>query len=97
MTSILKQNTMCFALPLCRKYRQRGRAVSIANGGNVQLGGVMYFPNVAVTWSGNVQNANTDCTQVIANSLTITGNSYLSSAGCADGTVPTTQAVALVE
>jgi hypothetical protein len=34
---ILKQNTVCFALPLCRKYRQRERAVSIANGGNVQL------------------------------------------------------------
>jgi hypothetical protein len=39
MTSILKQNTVCFALPLCRKYRQRKRAVSIANGGNIQLEG----------------------------------------------------------
>jgi hypothetical protein len=37
MTSILKQNTVCFALPLCRKYRQREQTVSIANGGDVQL------------------------------------------------------------
>jgi hypothetical protein len=37
MTSILKQNTVCFALPLCRKYRQRKRAVSIAIAGNGQL------------------------------------------------------------
>ena len=37
MTSILKQNTMCFALPLCRKYRQRRWTVSIANGGDAQL------------------------------------------------------------
>jgi hypothetical protein len=37
MTSILKQNTVCFALPLCRKYRQWDRAVSIAIVGNVQL------------------------------------------------------------
>jgi hypothetical protein len=37
MTSILKQNTVCFALPLCRKYRQREQVVSIANGGDGQL------------------------------------------------------------
>ena len=37
MTSILKQNTMCFALPLCRRYRQGRRAVSIANGSSGYL------------------------------------------------------------
>jgi hypothetical protein len=37
MTSILKQNTMCFALPLCRKYRQRARMISITSDGNIQL------------------------------------------------------------
>jgi hypothetical protein len=37
MTSILKQNTLCFALPLCRMYRQWGRVVSIAKGGAVYL------------------------------------------------------------
>jgi hypothetical protein len=37
MTSILKQNTVCFALPLCRKYRQRAGAVSIANSSDGQL------------------------------------------------------------
>jgi hypothetical protein len=67
------------------------------NGASVSLGGVMYFPNVEVTWSGNTQNANLACTQVIANAITIQGDSYLSSAGCAAGTVPKTQVVALVE
>jgi hypothetical protein len=37
MTSILKQNTVCFALPLCRNYRQRRQTVSITKGGDVQL------------------------------------------------------------
>ena len=37
MTSILKQNTVCFALPLCCNYRQRGQKVSIAIGGRRHL------------------------------------------------------------
>ena len=67
------------------------------NGGTVSLGGTMYFPKVEVTWNGNVQNANTTCTQVIANSITINGNSYLSTENCAPGTVAKTQIVALVQ
>jgi hypothetical protein len=72
-------------------------AVTINGGATVQLGGVMYFPNVDVTWGGTAQNPNLACTEVIANSLTITGNSYLSTQDCAAGTTPQTQAVALVE
>jgi hypothetical protein len=70
------------------------------NGGagvTIALGGAMYFPNVDVTMSGNSQNANTACTEVIANSIDFSGGtSYLSTSQCASGTVPTTQVVVLV-
>jgi len=66
-------------------------------GGTSSFGGAMYFRNAAVSWGGNVQSTNTTCTEVIANSLTINGNSYLSSNNCAPGTVATTQVVALVK
>ena len=69
----------------------------IINGSTVSLGGTMYFPNVEVTWGGNVQNTNTACTQVIANALTINGNAYLSTENCAPGTTGKTQVVALVQ
>jgi len=67
------------------------------NGGNISLGGAMYFPNVGVTWSGNVQNTNTTCSEVVANTITINGNAYLSSQNCAPGTISHTQVVALVQ
>jgi hypothetical protein len=67
------------------------------NGSTVSLGGAMYFPNVNVTWGGNVKNTNTTCTEVIANTLTINGNAYLSTDNCAPGTVAFTQVVALVQ
>ena len=71
------------------------------NGGagvTISLGGAMYFPNVDVTMSGNSQNANTECTMVIANSITFGGGAnYLSTKSCASGTVDTTQVVTLVQ
>ncbi|MGY2805166.1 pilus assembly protein TadG-related protein [Bradyrhizobium sp. USDA 4506] len=66
------------------------------NGATVNLGGAMYFPNVDVTWSGTSANANTTCSQVIANTLTMTGNAYLNTNGCVPGTVAKTQVVLLV-
>jgi hypothetical protein len=75
-------------------------AVTINGGAGVTLalGGAMYFPNVDVTMSGNSQNTNTQCTEVIGNSLKFGGGtSYLSTQGCATGTVPTTQVVVLVQ
>jgi hypothetical protein len=57
----------------------------------------MYFPNVDVTWSGTSANSATACTEVIANSLTMTGNAYMSSAACPANVVPHTQVVALVQ
>jgi hypothetical protein len=70
--------------------------VTINGGGSVSLGGALYFPNVDVTWSGNVQNSNTTCTQVIANTITLSGGAYMSTDNCAPGTVAYTQVVALV-
>jgi hypothetical protein len=75
-------------------------AVTINGGAGVTLalGGAMYFPNVDVTMSGNSQNANTQCTEVIANSIDFSGGtSYLSTQSCAAGTVPITQVVVLVQ
>lgn len=75
-------------------------AVTINGGAGVtiSLGGTMYFPNVDVAMSGNSQNANTLCTEVIANSIKFGGNAgYFSTQGCAAGTVDTTQVVVLVK
>jgi putative Flp pilus-assembly TadE/G-like protein len=67
-------------------------------GVTMALGGAMYFPNVDVTMSGNSQNANTDCSMVIANSITFGGGAnYLSTKSCASGTVDTNQVVVLVQ
>jgi len=66
------------------------------NGTTVNLGGAMYFPNVDVSWSGTSANANTTCSAVIANTLTMTGSAYMNTTGCVAGTVAKTQVVALV-
>ena len=73
-----------------------GTSVSINGGTTVKLGGVMYFPNVDVTYNGGTQSSNTTCTAVIANSLNMGGNAYLSTQGCQPGTVSLTQVVVLV-
>lgn len=64
--------------------------------GCVALGGALYFPNVNVTWSGTAANTLTTCTEVVANTLTLGGGAYLSTSGCASGTVAQTQVVKLV-
>jgi Putative Flp pilus-assembly TadE/G-like len=71
-------------------------AVTVNGGGTVKLGGAMYFPNVGVSWGGTTASANTTCAEVIANTLTITGNAYMSTQNCAPGTIAHTQVVALV-
>jgi hypothetical protein len=72
-------------------------AVTVNGSGAISLGGAMYLPNVDVTWGGNVQSANTTCTEVIANTLTINGGAYISTQNCAPGTIAHTQVVALVQ
>jgi Putative Flp pilus-assembly TadE/G-like len=71
--------------------------VTVNGGGTVQLTGAMYFPNVAVSWGGTTSNTNTTCSEVIANSLTITGSAYMSTQNCVPATIATTQVVALVQ
>jgi hypothetical protein len=72
-------------------------AVTVNGGGTVALGGAMYFPNVNVTWSGNVQNTNTACSEVVANTITINGNAYMDSKDCVPATISHTQVVTLVQ
>jgi hypothetical protein len=71
--------------------------VTVNGGGSVNLGGAMYFPNVAVSWGGTAQNAHTTCSEVIANTLTINGNAYLSTQNCVPSTIGHTQVVVLVQ
>src|SRR5262249_46145675 len=71
--------------------------VQVNGSGAVALGGAMYFPNVDVTWNGTVQNANTSCSEVIANTLTMGGGAYMSTVNCAPGTIAYNQVVALVQ
>jgi hypothetical protein len=78
----------------------KNNAVNVSGNGTVTLDGVLYFPNVDVTWSGTAGITNSTCTAVIANSLTIGGGSsstYMSTANCASGTIAKTQVVALVQ
>jgi Flp pilus assembly protein TadG len=72
-------------------------AVKINGGSTVALGGAMYFPNVDVTWNGTTANTNTTCSEVIAKTITMTGSAYMSTQGCAPGTIAYTQVVVLVQ
>jgi hypothetical protein len=81
-------------------------SVTVNGNGNVRLGGAMYFPNADVSWGGTAANDFTTCSMVVAKTLTINGNAYLSAKsvvkdgdpnGCLDATVGKTQVVALVE
>ena len=76
---------------------QSKTAVTVNGGGTVTLGGAMYFPHVDVQWSGTAQNANTTCSQVIANTLDLGGNAYISTQNCVPSTVSQTQVVVLVK
>jgi hypothetical protein len=71
--------------------------VNVNGSGSVKLGGAMYFPNVDVSWGGTAASSNTTCAEVIAKTVTITGNAYMSTNNCAPGTIAHTQVVALVQ
>lgn len=77
-------------------YDQGTQAFTVNGSSTSRYGGSIYAPNAAVTWGGNQQSSLTTCTEVIGNTLTIGGNSYLATAGCAAGTVPETQAIVMV-
>jgi hypothetical protein len=76
---------------------QGTKDVTINGGGNVKLGGAMYFPKADVKWGGTAASSFTTCSMVVANTLTINGNAYLSTDGCAKNTIAETQVVALVQ
>jgi hypothetical protein len=71
-------------------------AVTVNGNGTVKLDGAMYFPNVDVNWGGTAQT-DTGCSMVLANTITITGNTYMSTGNCAPGTIAHSQVVALVQ
>ncbi|MBR1279256.1 pilus assembly protein TadG-related protein [Bradyrhizobium sp. AUGA SZCCT0283] len=71
-------------------------AVTISGSNTSTLGGAMYFPYANVTYGGTAQSSNTSCTEVIAASLTISGNTYLSSSGCTANTLGKTKVIAMV-
>jgi hypothetical protein len=71
--------------------------VTVNGNGSVKLGGAMYFPKADVSWGGTAANSFTTCSMVIAKTLTINGNAYLSTNGCDPGTIAKTQVVALVQ
>ena len=67
-------------------------AVTVNGGGTVKLGGAMYFPNADVSWGGTAESDFTTCSMVVANTLTINGNAYLSAdRGCGSGLLPSCQ------
>jgi hypothetical protein len=76
---------------------QATNPVTVNGNGAVNLGGAMYFPNANVTWGGTGANTHTTCAEVVANSLTINGNAYMSTQSCAPNTIAKTQVVALVQ
>jgi hypothetical protein len=65
------------------------------NGNSASIwAGAMYFPNGNVTWNGNGTPTN-NCTEIVANTLTITGNSNFQVSGCPATSLPTAQMIVL--
>lgn len=62
--------------------RSTSNTVNHLNGGsNLQLTGALYFPSSPVDWNGNSTAAG--CTQIIADTVTISGDTSLTNTGCA--------------
>jgi hypothetical protein len=75
-------------------------AVSISgNAGTnpVALEGAIYAPKTDVTLNGTSSFANNTCSEVIGETLTLTGNAYMSTSNCVSTTIPWTQLVMLVQ
>jgi hypothetical protein len=72
-------------------------SVNIGGNGVITLGGAMYFPKTSVSFSGTTQPTNTTCSEVIAQSLDMTGGAYMSTANCNPNTIAHTQIVRLVQ
>lgn len=75
-------------------------AVSISgNSGTnpVKLGGAIYVPKTDVSMNGTTSIANDTCSEVIAETLTMSGNAYMSTSNCVSTTIAYSQVVALVQ
>jgi hypothetical protein len=61
--------------------RASNKSVNKLNGGaNLNLSGALYFPNQEVQWSGNSDS--TACTVIVADTVTLIGNTTMTSSGC---------------
>jgi Putative Flp pilus-assembly TadE/G-like len=75
---------------------------TIQGGPNVALNGtgLVYFPHTNVTFQGTPQLGTSGCLVVVAQQVTVAGDSTLSTTGCSSaglGTAPTVKTVALAE
>jgi hypothetical protein len=52
---------------------------------SVSLSGLAYLPRAALSWGGNPSTGSSQCLEVIANTITISGDSAFSNAGCTSG------------
>ena len=61
-----------------------GRTSTFNGGSNMTITGAVYFPTQSIAYSGgSVSGAN--CTQLVADKITVTGNAYFSSTCQNDG------------
>ena len=77
-------------------------SVALSGSGNVNLSGVVYFPNASFTGSGWTGQSSTGCAEILAGSITTSGSSQFAggcqSEGAASfGSIPAVPNVSLVE
>jgi hypothetical protein len=78
-------------------YDQTSADVTLGGTSNLNFSGSLYFPNSTVTFQGNATIASSNCGEIIAGSLPFNGHATFVDTGCASGTTPTSQYVALVQ
>jgi Flp pilus assembly protein TadG len=71
-----------------------GNSNKFTGSGNSMITGVLYFPKQNVTYTGGSATG-TNCTQIVADTITVSGSAYFSSSCVGDGMV--TNTVQLVE
>lgn len=59
-------------------------AVTFTGNSNSTYGGALYFPNANLTWGGNSQST-MSCTEVIAYTVQLQGNTSIDTSGCPNG------------
>ena len=77
-------------------YDVEARKVQLGGDTTSVFGGALFFPNADLTWNGNAASAN-NCTEIVASTLLISGNTNLNIQGCVPGTKATVPIVLLVQ